>query len=325
MLEIGTMAGKARRSLFIALLSGLLALPALAWAQGQSTRLVVFGDSLSDTGNLFVGQRVNSTPPDYLMDPLDPLLIPSAAYPRGGHGLTNGAPWVEVLARSLRSPANAGPALRSENPRATNYAVAGARAYDDGINFNLASQVGVFLADFEAGAPSGALYVIAIGGSDVRDTLFNGDFSIVFQGVESIAANIQALHQAGARKFLVWNAPNVGLAPSIRVLEPHFQGLSATATFVSGLFNSILENRLVTLDALPGIEIVRYDIFTALTDFHANPATYGLVEVDQPCITPNVAPFKCRKPDQYLFWDGLHPTSAVHAIVARQVEALLAP
>jgi outer membrane lipase/esterase len=36
-----------------------------------------------------------------------------------------------------------------------------------------------------------------------------------------------------------------------------------------------------------------------------------------------VPPFICSNPDQYLFWDGLHPTKAVHAIIARQVEAFL--
>jgi hypothetical protein len=54
------------------------------------------------------------------------------------------------------------------------------------------------------------------------------------------------------------------------------------------------------------------------------PAARGLSEVNAPCITPNVAPFFCQTPDDYLFWDGIHPTKAVHAIIANEVAKLLA-
>lgn len=327
MTQIAATTGTSRAPILL-LLAGLLLAPALAWAQGPATRMVVFGDSLSDTGNAFIAGNAghtagaNNTPPQYLVDA---LLVPSAAYPRGGHNLTNGAPWAQLLARSMGFAANADPALRSENPRATNYAVAGARAYEDGINLNLSGQVGLFLEDFAGVAPPEALYVIEVGGSDVRDTLFFADFTIPGRGVQAIAANIQLLHAAGARRFLVWNAPDIGLIPSIRSLEPFFPGIAPTATFVSGLFNGGLASALSQLDALPGIRIDRFDLFTMLQSLYYTPAAFGLAEVNRPCITPNVAPFKCRNPDTYLFWDGIHPTAAVHAIVAGEIEAMLAP
>ena len=65
-----------------------------ACARAPSSAIVVFGTSLSDSGNAFALRGAN-TPPDYLVNP---LLIPDAPYARGGPHFTNGATWVEQLA-----------------------------------------------------------------------------------------------------------------------------------------------------------------------------------------------------------------------------------
>ncbi len=327
-----------KKSLLIFLLGCLLA--PLSWAQGPTIGLVFFGDSLSDTGNVFALERrtglfdqdlvrPNNTPPGYQVDA---LLVPNAPYPRGGHNQTNGAPWSQVLARSLGFTANAAPAYRSESPAATNYAVDRARARDLEENIDLAEQVERFLLDFGASAPSEALYVIAIGSNDVRDALFavlqGQDPSVILnQALQAIAENITALYLSGATKFLVWNAPNLGLTPAVRIADSQFNAngdVIKAAQALSQPFNANLDLVLTQLEGLPGIEIVRFDLYGTVNTIIANRALFGLTNVEDACVTPNVPPFTCKRPDEYLFWDGAHPTRAVHAIIAQQITALLA-
>ena len=309
----------------LALALGLL-MPAGALAQANFARIVVFGTSLSDPGNAFALNRASSTPP---YDTLDALLVPGAPYAKGGHHFTNGATWVEQFARPLGLAGDTRPAFQGPGTEATNYAVGAARAREDGVNANLSFQVGAFLNAFNGAAPPDGLYVIEMGGNDVRDALVayasGGDGAAVLEGaLEAIAFNIGRLYAAGARQFLVWNVPDIGLTPAVRMSDP--SGVAAVfASFLAATFNSELDGVLGLLQgACPGIQITKLDVFLIIHQLHAQPAAFDLGEVDTACITPGTPPFECKVPDQYLFWDGIHPTKAVHAIVAQDAAIALA-
>lgn len=289
--------------------------------------IVAFGTSLTDSGNAFALRGGTSTPPDYFADP---LLIPSAPYARGGHHFSNGATWVEQLARSFGLAGSVRPAYASESLQATNYAVAGARAYDDGRNVNLTEQVQTFLADYGGVGPSDGLYVIEMGGNDIRDAIVayqTGGLpaaqSILQQAILSIAQNIQALYAADARSFLVWLPPNPGLTPALQTLDQMSPGVVQLATLLTQGFNAGLTATLAQLSQLPGISIRTLDASSLLDSIVSNPSAYGLTNTSDACITPDVAPFFCQEPDVYLYWDGIHPTRAAHAIVAAVAASLL--
>lgn len=285
--------------------------------------LVVFGDSLSDPGNAFVLQRENAVPPDYSVNS---LLIPDDAYARGGHHFSNGPTWAEQFGKSLGLAADAGPAFRDANTHATNYAVGGARANDDGMNINLPVQVRVFLQDSGGQAQADALYVIAVGGNDVRDALAaagaGGDPGpVIGAGVAAVGTNVRTLYLAGARRFLVWNVPNLGLTPAVQALGP---GAVAAGAQLSKAFNDNLGAMLTTLEpALPGATITGFDLSGVLDRVHASPAAFNLRDVTHPCISPLDPPFVCKYPNTYLYWDGTHPTAAGHGIIAREIARLL--
>ena len=300
--------------------------------------IVVFGTSLSDSGNAFALRGGTNTPPDY---DLNPLLIPNAPYMRGGHHFSNGATWVEQFARSLGLAGTVRPAYGSGSPIATNYAVGAARACDapGDENVNLAEQVAAFLADSSGVAPSDALYVVEIGSNDVRDAIaaalgilqrggtlqqaVEAAAPILACARQAIQTAIVTLQEAGGSDFLLWTVPNLGLTPAIRSLRP---GAMQLATFLTTLFNT--QNLLPTVQALDqasdDVDIAVVDAFTLLQQITANPANFGLTNTTTACVTPNAEPFFCQAVDDYLFWDGIHPTSAAHALVAHEAARVLA-
>jgi len=93
---------------------------------------------------------------------------------------------------------------------------------------------------------------------------------------------------------------------------------------LSAGYNAGLGAVLQGLGGLPGIEIVPFDTFGSLEAIVANPGRFGLRDATTACIQPNVpqfgfpsvSPFRCAEPDRHLFWDGIHPTRAGHAIIA---------
>jgi phospholipase/lecithinase/hemolysin len=319
-MEFRSMMMNALRKIFGTGIFLLLMLASGGAAADHYQRLVVFGDSLSDPGNAFVLLKQVSVPPFQL--------IPDAPYARGGLHFTNGSTWIEQLAGDLHLAASAGPALRAPGVF-SNYAVGAARARPGTLD-DLGHEVVTFLGDFGGAAPQDALYVVFVGGDDLRDALValasdpsgNTSFGIISAALDAIRENLTVLASAGARRFLVANAPDIGLTPAVRAEGPGAQ--SAALALVTG-FNTGLEAILSGLEANLPVQITRLDVFSILNQVVADPAAAGLADAVDPCITPEtrVGAF-CSQPDKFLFWDGIHPTRAGHAILAQHAESVLA-
>lgn len=324
-------------------------LPGVALAQMTFSDIVVFGTSLSDPGNAFtllahpvaglaLQDNVSQNTPPY--DALDEFLVPSAPYARGGHHFSNGATWIEQFAQDRGLEADVAPAFQSDASKARNYAVGGARAtaYPDRVN--LPQQVQFFLAHSGGTAAPDALYVIEIGSNDLRDALVaylttylmtgsptraaSAANAIVAGALNGIAQSIQTLYGAGARKFLVWNAPRIDLVPAVRALGPG--AMTVAGSLVDGFNQGLAQNVLApsALGGLPAIQIVQLDIAGRMTAIIQSPASFSLVDVTAPCATPKTPPYTCQLPDDYFFWDGIHPTKAVHGLIAQFVSDTLA-
>jgi outer membrane lipase/esterase len=186
---------------------------------------------------------------------------------------------------------------------------------------SLETQAAFFLSQHNDIAPSDALYVIAGGGDDALHALTGitgcgGDLVCVEGLLQLTAATfagnigniISELQLAGARNIIVWDVPDIGDAPAVGTL-----GASTLGTMIASLMNTAL---LSAIGADPDVKL--FDAFGLLDDVVDNPRAFGLSDVTNAC-----AQFTTCDPSQYLFWDGIHPTSAGELIISNAIVSLI--
>lgn len=291
---------------FVRLAAASLCLAA-APAMAQFTSLTVFGDSLTDSGNnaLVIGA-----------DPTQVITgntyIPSRPYASGTY--SNGSTWVSTFAAGVGLPGGGAPSLAGGG----NFAYGGARTTINGpvsgFPFSAATQVNGFLSSAPAVLAGSGLYVIAIGGNDVRDagaaaaadpanaaTIIGTAAASYAAGVGSMVDSLQA---RGAVNIVVWGVPDVGRSPAARAAGPAAAG---AASAISNAFNGQLQGRL----ASESFGVRYFDVAGTLSGVFASPSSFGFSNVTDAC----GAVTGCN-PSTYVFWDGIHPTSAAQALVA---------
>ena len=299
----------ARLSSILAFATTLVLSPS---AQAVYSDVIVFGDSLSDSGNNALALAPNETS----------LPIPNATFipifPYASGTYSDSQVWAQFFAASLGLSAD--PSLLG----GTNYAFGGARTGPESATLlnpfppTLETQVAFFL---QGNVSSGALYVIAGGGDNARDALeaialCGADLLCVGMEIASSAADyasdiatiVAQLEAAGADHIIVWNVPDLGFAPAVVDV-----GASIIATVIASSMNAALAS---AMGGFPDVMI--FDAFDFVQDIMANPLLFGLSNVSDAC-----AFVVGCDPSTYFFWDGIHPTSAVHLLISDAMLALV--
>jgi len=285
----------------------LLLLISSSWAQAADvsfSRIFVFGDSLSDTGNL--ASLTGDLPSPYYMN-----------------RISNGSVAVETLAARLGHTVPA--SLHLIGPaEGSNYAVAGANAA--GMEpMDLDIQIVSFQANHII-APADALYVIFVGGNDIRDARSETISIIARSKVKAAAAKvrkaIQTLSRAGARSFLLVSSPNVGLMPETRRIATATgdPGLIGRATTLSKLYQDELYKMTRYLKYTSRAKITRFDLFNFFNELVENADYYGFSNTTDACFNSADSTFHpdCNSGsnfDAFVFFDEIHPTTRVHELV----------
>ena len=270
------------------------ALAAPSQAQ-QYSGLYVFGDSLSDSGNLF-GLTGGTTPP-------------SPPYFNGR--FSDGPVWVESLA----------PALGLTYTQATNFAIGGAES--GSLN---AIDVGNQVTGFIGGGgtvPGDALAVVWAGNNDfLRNAATTPASVLTTTVVTNIGTAIGTLNAFGAQNFLVPNLPKFGNSPG-----GASTGLGPQLNELASFYNTNLHTTLIGLEESLGVRIFIMDVEGLFDDVIADPGAYGMANVTIPCLDglaqPTGACPTAAATNATLFWDAIHPTGAAHSIVSQFAQATL--
>jgi phospholipase/lecithinase/hemolysin len=265
--------------------------------------IVVFGDSLSDVGNVASASLG---------------IFPGSAY--YNNRFSNGPVWVETLSAGL----GLGVMQRSTSG-GDNFAYGGAKTSGTGglegiFIRDLNEQVSQFLNSRTANAST--LYVVYAGANDYIQGQTNASIP-----VGRITTDLNRLIAAGARQFLVPNLPLLGSTPRFN----DSPATAATYSLRAEQFNAALNASLDGLEAgNVSLAFHRLDVASLFAEAIAKPAEFGLINVVDPAapgleagagsydrsqIAPNA--------NQYLFWDDLHPTGTVHAILGNRALALV--
>jgi thermolabile hemolysin len=292
------------------LLRGVLAFCVLvaSAAAGPFSELVVFGDSLSDVGN------VQQATEELAWLGADPT--PGPYYYNGR--FSDGPVYAERLALGLGLPAITRSRAGGDNFAHGGAKTTGTTGLPSFVVRDLDDQVTDFL-NHRIADPN-ALYLVFTGANDMIENRLN-----YATYANRITSQMSRLVTAGARQFFVFNLPLLGETP-------RFYGTGSAGDFnvKTASFNSTLESNLRSLEANPALTIFRFDVAELFSEALANPAQFGLVNVHQ-AAAPGLAPgaesyntaLVAPNKHQYVFWDDLHPTATVHSILARHALAEL--
>lgn len=269
-----------------------------ALAKSPHNVVYVIGDSLSDPGNLYALTQGYPPSPPY------------------AGRFSNGPVWTEYFAEEMSLAVDS---------RAYGGSFSGEQFFAGTVytNFNNVQYMGLFpplpgageqvdelIEDSPGGLNPTGLYIVWTGSNDFFLGLVDPANmpQILAQTVANVADTICELSAFGARHFLVGNIPDIGLSPLATSLGPQAGPFMSS---VIAQYNDGLSQAIATLPPVCGESIQVFDSYRMLNDVYASPGAYGLTNVTEACLSDSGI---CPNPDEYLFWDDVHPTTATHEI-----------
>lgn len=263
---------------------------------GTATSVIIFGDSMSDTGNV---QNATGT-------------VPNADYFDGRY--TNGPVWIEYEAARRGLPAAD---LLPWTEGGRNFAYGGAETGPGTSSLgtpNIGTQIGYFQS-LSVTLNDNDLVVLWAGSNDLLFGDTSDPGALIGGMVGNMSGNITTLIGEGATNFYIPNLPDLSKTPlGLSLANP--AGLQA---LVMG-YNDALEGALASLEsANPGVSFYLLDAFGILNGVIADPGSEGFINTTTPAYSgvssgPPGQPL-IDDPNTSIWWDAVHPTTRAQSFL----------
>ncbi|RKP27172.1 hypothetical protein SYNPS1DRAFT_27164 [Syncephalis pseudoplumigaleata] len=276
-------------------------------------RIVAFGDSMTDTGNLFTLSRQRW--PD------------QSLYYRGR--FTNGPVWIEWL-------------QQMSGAELDNLSFAGGTSDSDFIQGTSGRWNGVFAAPgvrqqiiqyylpklksakYATVSPDRTLYMLWVGGIDISSAIEQRkplNTTTVDRIVENTISSMQLLHdQAGAVHFLLPNIPSFASTPVAHEFPAFLtKPIERLLPYHDQQMKMALE---AFLAKNPSVHVMVVDYRQFETSIRANASKYGITNIVDGCVDM-AKRLPCADERVYFYHDGHHPTTMIHKMFAHSVHQML--
>jgi len=265
--------------------------------------LFVFGDSISDTGNLFNFTSALGNPRP-----------PSPPYFEGL--FSNGPVAVEIMAEELDLSFNLD----------SNFAWGGAKtgrdnSFDDpdlGLEFpGLLDQIDTFAETIDSvGADPEALYVVWAGGNDLLPVggaeVPADPEAAVTNAVTNIASAVTTLADLGAETIVVPLS-----TPLNRVPRAIASGSETVLADLTVAFNAELSETMRSLESdREDVDVILVELFAISEEVVENPTEFGFSNITDPFVLNGEILDETANFEEFFFWDDVHPTTKGHEIYA---------
>lgn len=301
-------------------------------------KIVVFGDSLSDNGNIY-----NLTVDANKASSALPIVPKTPPYFNGR--FSNGPIWVELLAESLNIPL-------------TDYAYGGSwvESYKESgqvIPFSLSAQVNYYMVaaavDFHKDQH---LYMIWAGSNDYINGRDDPEYAAT-NTIEVLKNQIEWLIYVGGKHFVLANLPELETLPGVVAMSPEVVEQVKVATRLHNA--KLVEMVEAEKVKYPDVTFTVADLMSHYKEVITHPEDHHFTNIDTPCysgeyylkkLIPSPKTLQamkdarmnfagnlslrtailngmlgdegtvCDNPDAYFYWDRVHPTRVVHQAIA---------
>ncbi|OBZ84953.1 Phosphatidylcholine-sterol acyltransferase [Choanephora cucurbitarum] len=248
-------------------------------------RIIAYGDSFTDNGNVYRHSSFPPSPPNY----------------KGR--FSNGPTWLEYVANNL------------PYHKVLNNAYSGATtdSSDVYVKFNDYTVPGLLqqINTIPVNGTSNDLYLIFIGYNDLASILNLGPYNVLNQNynqekvVQNMITGVKSLiTKYNAKQFLILNVPPFDQWP----VSPNSEKSDIKQFILE--YNTLVEKELKS--KVTNVDLKFLDDNSWFVQQLAEPKGLGLSTTNGPCSYGLGNTTICADPSRHFFWDSFHPEAKVH-------------